>query len=176
MNYNSIISRQETLLITSLLKRGQSHQMWTRPWLRVIPATTRRTAIALLTTSILASRSLRLFSNSSNILSIRQGRVKIASNQLMCRAPSIPTTGWCKPWMTKSTASSSLTHKYRLLLGPVGWSPWTRLLPPKWSPSPCPATTRLMSRKITHLTTMGHRVGKDSRNTNRYTCWQNRQR
>ena len=177
MNYNSITSRQETLLITSSHKRGQSHQMWTRPWLRVIPETTRRTAIALLTISILASRNLRLFSNSSSTLSIRQGRVKIASNQLMCRGPSIPTTGWCRPWMTKSTASSSHTHKCRVLLvDPVGWSPWKRLLPPKWSPSPCPATTRSMSHKITHPTIMDRRVVKDSRNINRYTCWQNRQR
>jgi hypothetical protein len=176
MNYNSITSRQETLLITSSHKRGQLHQMWTQPWLLVIPETTRRTAIALLTISILALKSLRLFSNSSNILSIRLDRVKTASNQLMCRVPSIPTIGWCKPWMIKSTASSSHAHKCRLLLDPVGWSPWTRLLPPKWLPSPCPATTRLMSHKITHLTTMGRTVVKDSRNINRYTCWQNRQR
>jgi len=176
MNYNSITSRQEILLITSSHKRGQSHQMLTRPWLRVIPATTRRTAIALLTISILALRSLRLFSNSSSTLSTRQGRVKIASNQLMCKAPSIPTTDWCRLWMTKFTASSSHTHKCRLLPEPLGWSPWTRLLPPKWLPSPWPATTRSMSHKITHLTTMGRRVVKDSRNINRYTCWQNRQR
>ena len=152
--------------------------MWTRPWSLEIPATTRRIATALLIISILASRSLRLFSNSSfpNSNSIRPDRVKIASNQPMYRALSIPTTGWCRPWMTKSTASSNHTHKYTLLLEPLGWSPWTRQLPPKWFPSQCPATTRSMSHKITPQTTMGRRVVKDSRNINRYTCWQNRPR
>lgn len=174
---NSITSKQETLQITSSHRQGQSHQMWTQLWLQGILAITRRTAIASSTISILASRNQLLFSNSSYILINRPSRAKIASHKLMCRVPSTPTIAWCRPWMTKSTASSlSHTHKCRLRLEPLGWSPWTRYPLPKWTLTPCPATTRSMWHKITHLTTMDRRVVKDSRSINRYTCFQSRQR